>query len=341
MKPILVDGLYINMGGALTVLNRLIDGLAECKVPFVLIKDKRCPKLHSEQYAKNIVLMNASMRERYLFYKKINNEYQSILCMANIPPTRKMPCHVSTYFHNLSIIQPGSTLSIKRRFSFYLKKQYISFLSGNTDDWIIQTWNTENKLKKHIPTKDKKCFIYPIYTIPTQFDVIAHSNNRNDYLFIGDYTFAKGHDTLIEAWEKLFDRGIYLYLHLTVTRCQETESFCNRIDELTNKGVPIINHGVVPFSEVVNLYKQAKAIVYPSLEESLGLGIVEGISAGCDVITSDLDYAHSICEPSEVFDPHDSDSIMEAVIRYERGQSPKSILTIRDHCMELINHMCR
>lgn len=37
MKSVLVDAIYINMGGALTVLNRLIDGLVEDEVDFVLL----------------------------------------------------------------------------------------------------------------------------------------------------------------------------------------------------------------------------------------------------------------------------------------------------------------
>ena len=94
-----------------------------------------------------------------------------------------------------------------------------------------------------------------------------------------------------------------------------------------------MNHGFVNFQEMATIYHKAKAIVYPSFNESLGLGIVEGLYAGCDIVASDLPFTHAICKPSEVFDPHSPESIASAILRYEEGKSLKSILTIKD-CME-------
>lgn len=341
MKPILIDALYINSGGALTVLNRLIEGLAGSKVAFVLIKDIRCKPLQFEQNAQKVITMKPSIGSRFLYYLHNKEKFHSVLCMGNVPPPIKLACHVSTYFHNISLLEPASTYSKRRRILFYLKKKFISYLSANTNDWIVQTWNTENILKRHLKDKEKRMLIFPIYSIPDDFARLATITDRHDYLFIGDYTFSKGHDVLIEAWEKLYDMGLSVNLHLTVNRRPATENFYKKMEEKIKKGVPIINHGFVPFSEVSDLYGNAKAIVYPSLTESLGLGVVEGITAGCDVIVSDLDYAHSICLPSEVFDPNSAESIKQAIIRYEEGLSLQSKLTIKDCCEELINHISK
>jgi glycosyltransferase involved in cell wall biosynthesis len=163
---------------------------------------------------------------------------------------------------------------------------------------------------------------------------------RSDYLFIGDYTYSKGHDILLDAWEKLHKMVRNPILHLTVTRKPGTIPFCDKMDNLINNKVNIINHGFMPYNEACKLYAISKAVVYPSLLESLGLGLVEGISAGCDVITANLPYAHSICKPSETFNPTDSDSIVNAILRYEEGNSPKSELTIHDCVNELLNLIC-
>ena len=88
--------------------------------------------------------------------------------------------------------------------------------------------------------------------------------------------------------------------------------------------------------DVIKLYGLSKAIVYPSLNESLGLGIVEAIMAGCDVIGSDLPFIHSICKPSGVFDPHSARSIANAILEYERRDSNKSELLIRNQMDELL-----
>lgn len=332
---ILIDALYINSGGGLSILNRLVDGLKTAKVDYVLIRDRRCPILASEKSAREVVVMNPSIKERHRYYKKHRNDFHSILCFGNIPPSMKMPSRVHTYFHNLSVLKTPDTYSRKRKILFTLKRILIILFSKNTDTWIVQTTVTEKMVKQYIGNNKKPFYIFPIYNLPNHN--ISIDNNRNEYLFVGDYTFSKGHDILLSAWKQLHSMGKASTLNLTVNRRPATEVFCKKLDDAIHNGVPIINHGVVPFDKVCELYSRSKAIVYPSQIESLGLGIVEGISAGCDVITSNLPFAHAICKPSETFDPNDPDSIVEAILRYEEGNSPKSILTIHDCVNELID----
>lgn len=335
MKPILIDALYINSGGGLSILRRLLDSLKDEGVDYVLIRDQRCPELVSENSAREVFVMPPSLKERHKYYNEHKNEFHSILCFGNVPPTVKMPCKVHTYFHNLSVLKTPDTYSTKRKVLFAFKRYIIKLLSRNTDTWIVQTSNTENMVKAYMGNQHKSFYIFPIYHLP-KISIESDGSSRNEYLFIGDYTFSKGHDVLLRAWEKLHEMGESFILNLTVDRRPATEAFCEKLESAINQGVPIINHGVVPFERVCDLYARSKAIVYPSLLESLGLGIVEGISAGCDVIISDLPFAHSICKPSETFDPFSEDSIVEAVMRYEKGNSPRSILTIYDCSAELI-----
>lgn len=333
MKPILIDAVYINMGGALTVLNRLIDGAVEAELDFVLLKDSRCPKLKSEDGVKSIVVLPPSMAKRHNFYKTHKDSFHTVLCMGNVPPTVRMNCKVHTYFHNLSVLMNQSSMTKSRRAKNWLKKQTIRYFSKYTDSWVVQTWNTENLIKETLPWRGKTFYRYPIYTIPKEFESRSQDTNRNDYLFVGEYTMAKGHDELLAAWYILHEKGIDVTLHLT---CSEKTQFLDNVNKAISDGLKIINHGFVKFEEMASIYQSAKAIVYPSFNESLGLGIVEGIHAGCDVITSDLPFAHAICKPSGVFNPHSPNSIANAIEEYEKGVAPKSILTIKDCIIELI-----
>lgn len=335
MKPILIDALYINSGGGLSILQRLIKGLGESGLSFVLIRDIRCSKLEFEEYAIKVIEMPPSLRQRHEFYKSHKDEFHSVLCFGNIPPSIKMPCKVHTYFHNLSILTPPNSYSKKRVLLFALKRLVIKYCSRNTDTWIVQTWNTENVLKDTIGAHKKAFYIFPIFNLP-KIHIQSPTSLRTEYLFVGDYTYSKGHDVLLSAWEKLYAMGKSFVLNLTVNRTPATEPFYKKMETAIKAGVPIVNHGFVPFEKVCDLYARSKAIVYPSLLESLGLGIVEGISAGCDVIISDLPFAHSICKPSETFNPRDENSIVDAILRYEQGISPKSVLTIKDSLNELI-----
>ena len=339
MKPILIDGLYLNCGGALTVLNRLLDGLAAEKVDYVLIKDARCPQLTSENAAREIVIMPPSFKMRWQYYRHHKNDFQTILCMGNVPPPCKMNAKVHTYFHNLSLLVSNKGMNAQRKLKNELKRLTISVLARYTDSWIVQTSHTLNCLKSSLPTKGKSLYVMPIYSLPEGLEAPSDLP-REDYLFIGNYTHAKGHDELLAAWKLLHQRGFTKPLHLTVTG---SDAFLAALDEAQKQGVPVVNHGFLPREEVVKLYHSSKAIVYPSYNESLGLGIIEGLHAGCDVIASDLPFAHAVCQPSEVFDPSSAESIAGAVERYEEGGRKKSTLKIKDSIEDLmsliINHL--
>lgn len=329
MKPILVDTLHVNMSGALAIVNHLVDHLVTQNVDFVLIKDSRAPTLHAEDRVKQLVVMPSSEWKRRRYYKQHKNDYHSVLCMGNVPPAIKMPCKVYTYFHNVSLLEIPKTFPFKVRMAFFMKCLIIRLLQSHSDCWIVQTEHTKNLVAKHLPPK--KTYVFPIYKIPEELKCQS-KEERCDYVFIGEHTGAKGHDELLQAWEMIQSAGYNQKLHLTVGSTQ----YRKVVDEYIRKGINIENHGFVAFEKVVHLYHISKAIVYPSLNESLGLGLIEAIEAGCDVIGADLPYTHSVCKPSELFNPKDPQSIADAVIRYEQKKVTHSKLLIRDMVNELI-----
>lgn len=336
VKPILIDALHINMGGALMILNHLMDRLTSRNVNFVLLKDERCPKLRSENLIHKIHIMTCGESERKRFYKSCRSDFSGVLCLGNIPPPIRLETFVATYIHNVSLFQVPQDYTISWKIKSILKRWYIHYKSSNTDSWIVQTENTQNIIRKHFKYTHKPVLIYPFYYIPASIKS-HHSDIRKDYIFVGEHTYAKGHEYLIEAWIKLSQLQFNYTpkLHLTVA----SHNLVPLIEDAVAKGANIENHGRIPFEDVVNLYKISKATIYPSLNESLGLGIIEAAEAGCDVIGCDLPYLHSVCEPSEIFKPSDSDSILAAVLKYELKKSSKTKLKIKDEADSLIDYM--
>lgn len=335
MKPILIDALHINMGGALMILNHLVDRLVAKDVNFVLLKDDRCPRLRSEDKVIKMEVMSCAESVRKRYYKAHRNDFKTILCLGNIPPAIKMPVPVHTYIHNVSLLEIPKDYPLKLKFISYLKRYYINLLSKNTDTWIVQTENTKNLVARYL--RDicyRKIHIYPFYHIPLEINYISFEN-RKDYVFIGECTKAKGHEYLIEAWVRLARRGFDKCLHLTV----DDADMCKVINDAIKAGANIINHGYGSFDKVIDYYNASKATVYPSLNESLGLGIIEALEAGCDVIGPDLPYIHSVVIPSTVFSPSNTDSIVDAVLRYEQSMTPRSKLLIHDMADELIDFL--
>lgn len=328
---ILIDSLYINGSGGLALLRYLIVTLQSKNIHFFLLADKRCNGVFD--YLTNCQYIEASLYKRYFYYKQHKENFESVLCFGNIPPPIKLNIPVYTYFHNINLL----TLNEARGYGYILswaKRWVYRLLKENTDYWVVQTSNTEKELLIHLKEKKDKVLIMPFYNI----DIVKRGNtgqHGNDYVFVANYTGAKGHDELLDAWAILKSRGIRGKLHLTIGG--EHTHYLQKLEELNYCNNTIVNHGFVPYEDVVALYQSSKAIIYPSHNESLGLGIVEAIEAGCDVIASDLPFVHSICKPSVVFDPFSPESIADAIWRYEQGGCPKSVLKIRDQIDDLID----
>lgn len=336
MKPILIDALHICMGGGLMILNHLVSALVRRNIDFYLLKDSRCPRLTDESKITHLKVLSADSNSRRKFYKENRDSFSKVLCFGNIPPLVKLPVPVYTYIHNVSLLKIPRDYSFKAKIKSALKKHYIRHFAPNTDAWIVQTSNTAQLVRDNLSKKNQPIHKFPFYYIPAGMKR-TNKDGRRDYCFIGDHTSAKGHEYLVDAWIKLARQGVTPKLHLTVSEC----SISPMIRDAHAKGARIVNHGKVPFSEVVEIYNLSKAVVYPSLNESLGLGIVEGIEAGCDVIGADLPYMHAICKPSCVFEPCNSDSIVDAILSYEASQYNPTSLLIHDTVNEFIDFLIK
>lgn len=329
---ILIDSLYINTSGGVHLLEYLVQELIKQRVDFYLLADARC--YGKFDTCKHVRYVKASLWERKKFYKNKAATFSSVLCFGNIPAPIKLDVPVYTYFHNINLLTLTETDSISNKMKSWMKRQVFRYYKNNTDYWFVQTENTANELIKHLDEKEERIKLMPFFEIPAAFEKIADVQHGNDYVFVSDYTGAKGHEELLEAWRMLHQNGIDNTLHLTVH--ERNIHFIRMIADAQRDGVNVINHGFIPFEEIADLYKKSKAIIYPSHNESLGLGIVEAITAGCDVIGADLPYIHTICIPSGVFNLYSVESIANAVTEYEKGSALKSKLLIRNQINEMI-----
>jgi glycosyltransferase involved in cell wall biosynthesis len=74
------------------------------------------------------------------------------------------------------------------------------------------------------------------------------------------------------------------------------------------------SRGHVSLEELVELYRTAGALVYPSLYEGFGIPCVEAMACGCPVAASDVASIPEVCGNAAVyFDPLDPESIAEAL----------------------------
>jgi glycosyltransferase involved in cell wall biosynthesis len=76
----------------------------------------------------------------------------------------------------------------------------------------------------------------------------------------------------------------------------------------------VIFVGGIPLEETVSFYRAADAFVYPSLNETFGLPILEAMACGCPVVTSDTSAMPETAGGAAVLcDPTDPASIAKAI----------------------------
>ncbi len=76
----------------------------------------------------------------------------------------------------------------------------------------------------------------------------------------------------------------------------------------------VVFTGRISDSEAVCLYKNAQALVYPSLFEGFGLPILEAFASGCPVITSNLSSMPEVAVDAAILvDPYSETKIYEAM----------------------------
>lgn len=329
---ILVDALYIDGSGGLVLLRYLADELEKRQLYPYYIIDVRCGKEFEDIPIGQKCIMKASLRARRKWYKENSHQFDKVLCFGNIPPS--VPIHNSTcytYFHNINMLNIPSQLPLKIKLLSWLKRVVYILLKTNTDYWIVQTDNTKDELVKHLKETSERVKIIPFYNIERS---LYDNTNRKGYVYASNYNSHKNFEFVVEVWAEMARNGITPELHLTLGDAP-TELF-EKI-KLANKiGARIINHGMISQRDLFSLYRQCKALVYAAINESLGLCLIEAIENGCDVIAPELPYVHAICKPSKTFNINCIESLIQAILEYEKGICTKTQITVHNQIDEMI-----
>lgn len=150
-----------------------------------------------------------------------------------------------------------------------------------------------------------------------QAEVALPSGLREqDYLlFIGTIEPRKNLGRLLQAWNALdLVHRRELKLVLVGLTGWMVDDVLSSLSDGDKSGVVYLDY--VSDRELKSLLKGALALVYPSLYEGFGLPVVEAMSLGVPVITSDIGATREIGEgASELVDPLSVQAIQDALIR--------------------------
>ncbi len=145
--------------------------------------------------------------------------------------------------------------------------------------------------------------------------VARYGVNRPFVLFVSSLWPYKNCDGLLRAWA--LARGELDGRQLAVVGAGRDEKYVASLRSLAGElGIASdVNFvGAIPLEETVSFYRAADAFVYPSLNETFGLPILEAMACGCPVVTSDISAMPETAGGAAVLsDPKDPASIAKAL----------------------------
>ena len=331
---ILIDLTYINSPGGITLSKEILKHIfiekIESKVEILL--DKRNNNFFEIKELKKTII-NKSELKRYFFYKKNIKKYKSILCFANVPPPFKTSKKVYIYFHNeLLLNSTNVNFSFYRGLVFLIKKFYIK--SRNNDyNWIVQTDHIKYLLAEQLKIKRSRIDKHPIYS---EKDIVTKKTGSNTFVYPSSNNPHKNNKLLLEAFiEAAGKTDQELELRITI---KESDISINKNSYPSNLKVEYL--GIINHNRLLEIYASSKFLIFPSLRESFGLPLIEGIQAGCLIIAPKLNYVNEIIFPAYSFESNNLNDIAQTILEGVNNKNhPKQLIKVNSNVNEIFKKL--
>jgi glycosyltransferase involved in cell wall biosynthesis len=306
---ILIDALYINNSGGKILLEYLVKKMEESNKNIFYLFDKRCENDFLSIPRERKIYLEASLIKRHQFYLKNKTKFSTVFCFGNLSPTIKLNCKVYTYLHQRLYIQIPKSIQVKSKYLLQFKSFIFKFLLRNTDVVFLQSESIRRDFLRKFRFNEESIQLMPFYENNDLHEEL--DKEKYTYIYASTGETYKNHLVLFEAFKVFFEKHQVGKLYVTID--DQYKSLIKKIKELQKDGIPIINLGFVTRNELFEYYRTCEYAIYPSLTESFGLGIIEGIENGCKIIGADLEYMNSICKPSLKFNPYSKIELVRAL----------------------------
>lgn len=201
-----------------------------------------------------------------------------------------------------------------------LKIQMIDWYIKQVHLIFCQTANMSKRLHK-------KYHLDQIKLLPTPLGVVNPGVRKVDIVFQKDTKYFiypanfsphKNFKLILEVANLIKEYNLPFVMLLTLDK-NEASDF---LQEVYDKNLSCIyNIGKVSREEIYQLYTLCDALLFPSLLESYGLPYVEAMTFNKPILTSDLDFAHSVCgDVAFYFDPFKASSVLDVMMKFDQNK---------------------
>lgn len=247
-----------------------------------------------------------------------------VLCFGNLPPLWKLKGEVTLFLQNRLLLDKAAwkVFPLWSRLKLQIERCWLLSRLRNVDTIVVQTASMKRQLEacSRLPRNIR---ILPFVAEPKGYSrklALAETDTRHEksyrFAYVASGDAHKNHQVLLKAWHLLAEEKIFPELHLTLD-AKRHSAILHRIAELkTDHSTCIHNHDHLTHAEILRLYQNVDAVIYPSLLESFGLPLIEARQAGLPVLAAETDYVRDLIDPEESFDPESPISIARAVKRF-------------------------
>lgn len=283
----------------------------------------------------NKEILNELREEKNNFnFKQINSIFEHIkllstridncLYFGNFPPMRKGK-NTHLYFHNIFLTNnPLFKISINQKIKFFISKVYIFFNAKNVDNIYCQS---EIVKKKFIKTYGKhKISVTPF------FRIFPESKNikKYDFCYVASGDKHKNHSLILDSLKLLSKKNVYPSIALTVE--SHRKELISKINSYKKKySLSVYNFGECSISQVEDIYKNSKCILFPSLYETFGLPLIEAQKIDIDLLPINLSYVHEVVNAQILFEPNAidcSNKILNYVENYNNNGNRNFVVLV-------------
>ena len=157
---------------------------------------------------------------------------------------------------------------------------------------------------------------------PTDPRVIAARKSETPYfVVVGTIEPRKNHLLLLHIWRQLAQSGWQPmpHLHIVGRRGWENENIIDMLERCNSIRPHISEHNALGDADLIHLLKGARALLFPSFAEGLGLPLLEAVELGVPVVASNLPVFREIgSEVPYYIDPIDGPGWAQAIRRLSR-----------------------
>jgi glycosyltransferase involved in cell wall biosynthesis len=243
-----------------------------------------------------------------------------VLCFHGMPPLFLSTCsrsNVRVFLQNRLLVENGSfgSFAIKERVRLQVERCLLRWKIGAVSEIIVQTPSMKKLVAEFYKGLLDVSAIHVRLFEPNLAKRSLVGGCRFDFVYPASGEPHKNHFALIEAWTYLKQKGLCPSLALTLSERDATlwKKLKVKADEA---GLAVTNLGSVPHDRINEVYESARAVIFPSVSESLGLPLLEAAQFDLPILAGELDFVRDICSPAQTFDPSSAISIARAVMRF-------------------------